>query len=169
MAEEAKSIQSEVVYELGCFRVDPVNRRLLRDGEAVPLTAKAFDLLLLLIESNGRLLGKEEIMQRIWSQSIVEEGSLTNNISTLRKALGETAKPYQFIVTVPGYGYKLVDPVKEVQEIPAVTIIAEQTISTTIIEEEVSLPIEAKPARALKATPEIASIPKKRWARLLLL
>jgi serine/threonine-protein kinase len=161
MAKEAKLPQRKVVYEFDGFRVDPTNRLLLRDGRAVPLTAKTFDLLLLFVESNGRLLEKEEVMRRVWPQSFVEEGNLTRQVSTLRKALGEAPKSDQYIVTVPGYGYKFVAPIKELRETPSITMIAEQTVSTTVIEEEISLPIASDTPRTLsgvqedaKATPE---------------
>ena len=108
MREEAKLIESKAIYEFDSFRVDATNRLLLRDGEVVPLTAKVFDLLLVFVENHGRLLEKDEVMQRVWQQSFVEEGNLTRNVSTLRKALGEDSKSHQYIVTVPGYGYKFV-------------------------------------------------------------
>src|ERR1044071_5004813 len=122
MREGAKFIESNAIYEFDAFRVDATNRLLLRDGEVVPLTAKVFDLLLVFVENHGRLLEKDEVMQRVWPQSFVEEGNLTRNVSTLRKALGETSKSHQYIVTVPGYGYKFVATVKEVREPTAVTV-----------------------------------------------
>jgi len=125
MAEEAKLLESKAVYEFDCFRVDSTNRLLLRGSEVVPLTAKTFDLLLVFVESSGRLLEKEEVMRRVWPQSFVEEGNLTRQVSTLRKALGEDPKSHQYIVTVPGHGYKFVAPIKENLETPAITMIAE--------------------------------------------
>jgi len=152
--EETKLIESKAIYEFDAFRVDAKNRLLLRDGEVVPLTAKIFELLLVFVENHGRLLTKDELMQRVWQQNFVEEGNLTRNVSTLRKALGEDAKSHQYIVTVPRYGYKFVAPVKEVRETPAITTIAEQTVSTTVIEEEISLPAIMPAPRILSSTAE---------------
>ena len=74
-------------YEFGPFRVDSVSRLLLRDGEVVPLTPKEFDILLVLVENRGDVVEKGRLMREIWPDTAVEEGNLTTNISTLRKAL----------------------------------------------------------------------------------
>src|SRR5262249_9006271 len=130
-------------------RLDVGNRLLWRDNEVVPLTAKVFDILLFLVENRGRLLEKDEVMQRVWEGSFVEEGNLTRNVSTLRKALGEDPKEHQYIVTIPGHGYKFVAPVRSVQEAVPPLVITEQSVSTTVIEEELSLPGEATASRTL--------------------
>lgn len=83
------------------FEVDPANRILLRDGEAVKLTGKVFDLLLAFAENPGRLLSKDELIEKVWPGDFVEEGNLARNVSTLRKVLRDEGKPYRFIVTVP--------------------------------------------------------------------
>jgi DNA-binding winged helix-turn-helix (wHTH) protein/TolB-like protein len=90
------------------FEVDPANRLLLRDGVIVPLTGKVFDVLLVFTENPGRLLSKVELIEKVWPGSFVEEGNLARNISTLRKALRDEAKPHKFIVTVPAIGYRFV-------------------------------------------------------------
>ncbi len=94
-------------YEFGPFRLDVKERLLLREGETVPLTPKAFDMLLALVENSGHLVEKNELMQRLWPDSFVEEGSLAQNISLLRKALGES-ESQKFIETVPRRGYRFV-------------------------------------------------------------
>jgi serine/threonine-protein kinase len=77
-------------FTFGAFRLDTAHRLLTRAaGEAVPLTPKAFELLLLLVESEGQLLTKAELMNRMWPDSFVEEGNLTQTVSVLRKALGD--------------------------------------------------------------------------------
>jgi serine/threonine-protein kinase len=81
---------------------------LLRDGQPIQLTSKAFDLLLALVESQGRELGKEELMERVWANQIVEDANLTVTMANLRKALGEKASDHRFIVTIPGKGYRFV-------------------------------------------------------------
>jgi len=110
MAKQAKQL-----YEFGQFRLDPQERLLLRDGEPVPLSPKAFDMLLALVENGGRLLEKEELMRRLWPDSFVEEGSLAQNVSLLRKALGES-DGQKFIETVPRRGYRFIANVRAVQE-----------------------------------------------------
>jgi serine/threonine-protein kinase len=91
------------------FRID-ISRRLVVDRDEVPvqLTPKVFDLLLVLAENCGKLLTKDELMAAVWPDTIVEESNLTQNISILRRALGDVKGDNAFIVTVPGRGYKFV-------------------------------------------------------------
>ncbi len=103
------SRESRQVYEFGPFRLDPAERKLQRDNQIIQLTPKAFDTLTLLVRNAGRLLEKDEFLSTLWSDSFVEEGSLTNNISVLRKALGEDV---EFIETVPRQGYRFIGPVR---------------------------------------------------------
>ncbi|HYX24909.1 MAG TPA: tetratricopeptide repeat protein [Thermoanaerobaculia bacterium] len=102
------------LYEFGGFRVDPVRRRLLRGGEQVPLTPKAFSILLLLLERRGGVVEKEDLIQKVWPDTYVTEANLTQNVSSLRKALGERANDHRYVVTVPGRGYSFVAEVIEV-------------------------------------------------------
>lgn len=106
------SQQAKRLYEFGAFRLDAQERLLLRDGEIVPLTPKAFDMLLTLVENSGRLLGKQELMQRLWPDSFVEEGSLAQNVSLLRRVLGENPEGQKFIETVPRRGYRFIGSVR---------------------------------------------------------
>ncbi len=96
-------------FEFGPFRVDASNRLLLRDGEVVPLPPKAFDILLALVEGSGEVLQKEDLMARVWADSFVEEANLSNQIFTLRKALGETNGD-KYIKTISRRGYRFVSP-----------------------------------------------------------
>src|SRR6266550_3373476 len=98
-------------YEFGRFRLKPDERLLLRGEEFVPLTPKAFDILLTLLENDGRIVRKDDLMKKVWPDTFVEEGNLTQNVSLLRKALGESATGPQFIETVPRRGYRFVAPV----------------------------------------------------------
>src|SRR5215467_11799403 len=104
--------QPEYQYEFGPFRLDAAERLLSRDGEAVPLSPKAFDLLLTLVERHGRLLEKEELMKLVWPGTFVEEANLSYTISLIRKALSEGIEAQQFIETVPKHGYRFVAEVK---------------------------------------------------------
>jgi DNA-binding winged helix-turn-helix (wHTH) protein/TolB-like protein/Tfp pilus assembly protein PilF len=103
-------------YEFGPFRVDTLKRLLLRDGRIVPLTAKAFDTLLTLVSHSGQDLDKDALMRHVWPDTIVEENNLTQNVSMLRKALGESKSEHRYIVTIPGRGYRFVAAVQEVCE-----------------------------------------------------
>jgi DNA-binding winged helix-turn-helix (wHTH) protein/TolB-like protein len=94
-------------YEFGPFQIDVIERRLLRDGEPQHLTPKVFDILLKLAENNGHVLSKDELLQAVWPDTVVEENNLTQNISVLRKVLGDG--PY--IETVPRCGYRFAVPV----------------------------------------------------------
>ena len=95
-------------YEFGRFRLKPAERVLLREGEPVPLTPKVFDILVTLVEHGGQVVAKDDLMKRVWPNTFVEEGNLTQNISLLRKALGESPGGVQFIETVPRRGYRFV-------------------------------------------------------------
>ena len=107
------SEQKQHVYEFGPFRLDPLKRRLLRDGEALRLTPKAFDLLLVLVEENGRTVEKDELLERVWAGTIVEDNNLNQNITALRKLLGDSRQESQYIATIPGVGYRFVAEVRK--------------------------------------------------------
>jgi TolB-like protein/DNA-binding winged helix-turn-helix (wHTH) protein/Flp pilus assembly protein TadD len=97
----------EAVYEFGEFRFDPGNNLLSRNGIAVPLTPKVFQTLALLLENAGRLVEKDEFLRRLWPGTFVEEAAVAENISRLRRALGD-GDVERFIVTVPKRGYRFV-------------------------------------------------------------
>ena len=94
------------LYEFGPFVLDTAQHVLTRLKEPVPLTKKTYDLLLVLIESKGRMLPKDELIKALWPNSFVEESNLTQQVSALRKVLGEAAGEDRYIVTVPGKGYR---------------------------------------------------------------
>lgn len=87
-------------YAFGPFVADARRRRLARDGRAVPLASKAFDLLLALIERRDRVVEKEELLSLVWPEQFVEEANLSVNMSALRKALGERPGESQYVLTV---------------------------------------------------------------------
>ena len=107
------SQQTNGLYEFGAFRLDARERLLVRDGAPVPLTPKAFDLLLALVERHGRLVGKEELFQVIWPDSFVEESNLSSYIASIRKALGDGSNGGRYIETVPKSGYRFVADVRK--------------------------------------------------------
>jgi TolB-like protein/DNA-binding winged helix-turn-helix (wHTH) protein/Tfp pilus assembly protein PilF len=99
-------------YEFGRYRLDVPARRLLRDGEPVPLTPKAFDTLLALIERRDRVVEKAELMRLIWPDSFVEEANLSQTVFVLRKTLGADENGRPFIDTVPRRGYRFAADVR---------------------------------------------------------
>jgi len=103
------------IYEFATFRVDAGKRLLTKaDGEPVPLTSKVFDTLLYLLRHCGKVIEKDELMREIWTDSIVEENNLNQNISILRRVFGEKPGEQRFIVTVAGHGYRFVPEVREI-------------------------------------------------------
>src|SRR5262249_22576694 len=100
-------------YEFGPFRLDETERLLLRDGQTVAITPKAFDMLVVLVQNSGHLLDKEELMKALWSDSFVEEANLSYNVFTLRKALGEGNGGQTYVETIPKRGYRFVGQGRE--------------------------------------------------------
>lgn len=113
------SAQEKQLYEFGPFRLDPVKRRLLRDGEPVQLTPKAFETLLALVQQSGKTVEKDDLMRRVWPGAVVEENNLNQNITALRKCLGDSRQESRYIATIPGLGYRFVAEVKSVAEVKA--------------------------------------------------
>jgi TolB-like protein/DNA-binding winged helix-turn-helix (wHTH) protein/Flp pilus assembly protein TadD len=101
------------IYEFGTFRVDALRRLLLREGNQVRLPAKAFEILLVLLEEKGRLVDKDELMRRVWPDAVVEENNLTVNMSALRRSLRDSPGEHRYVVTVPGRGYQFVADVRQ--------------------------------------------------------
>jgi DNA-binding winged helix-turn-helix (wHTH) protein/Tol biopolymer transport system component len=98
------------IYAFGPFRLEPAERKLLRDDEAIALTPKVFDMLVMLVRHSGHLLEKDELIRSLWPDSFVEEGNLSNNVFVLRKALGND---HEYIETVPRRGYRFVGAVRQ--------------------------------------------------------
>jgi pimeloyl-ACP methyl ester carboxylesterase/DNA-binding winged helix-turn-helix (wHTH) protein len=141
------SRQAKRFYVFGLFRIDVTERILFGAKGAVPLTPKAFDTLLILVENSGYVLGKEELMEQVWPDHFVEENNLAQNISVLRKALGQGAGGEQYIETVPRRGYRFVADVREILEDGADLILRERTRARIVVEEETG---EDESARALQ-------------------
>src|SRR6202051_4180381 len=99
-------------YEFDAYRLEARSGMLFREGDHVPLPPKVAELLVVLVQAAGRVLTREELVQRLWPDTVVEEGSLTSHISLLRKALGEGPKAQDFIETLPKRGYRFVASVK---------------------------------------------------------
>ncbi len=127
--------QTSRVHQFGNFRLDVGRRLLFKNQEQVSLPPKAFEILQFLIESNGKIVEKSELMQKVWQDSFVEDNNLTVNMTIIRKALGEKRGENKFIATIPGRGYRFV---AEVFEESADDFLILEEISTTdvLIREE---------------------------------
>ncbi len=139
------SNQPSPVYEFGEFRLDTAQRLLLRGEEQIPLTPKAFDTLLLLLEKSGRLVEKQELLQRVWAGAFVEEANLARIIWTLRRALGDSNSKHQYIETVPKLGYRFVAEVRNVTD-TALEVVVQRRIRARIVTEEESHTALEEPA-----------------------
>lgn len=127
---------SHRIYRFDDFELDALKRQLLRRGQPVTLQPKAFDLLLTLVENGRRLLTKDDLLNLVWPDQIVEESNLTVHMSALRKALGEHRGEHRFVVTEPGRGYRFVADVHE-QEGEADEVVVEQhTFARVVVERE---------------------------------
>ncbi len=107
--------EKRTIFEFNGFALEVHGRRLVRreTGAAIALTAKVFDTLLYLVEHRGEVQSKETLLRAIWPELVVEENNLTQNISTLRQALGEAPSENKYIATVARRGYKFVAAVAE--------------------------------------------------------
>ena len=103
-------------FEFGPFRLDLVERILVRDGKAVPLAPKVFETLVILVEHRGHIVEKDELLKRLWPDTFVEESNLAQNIFQLRKALGRVAGASRFIETIPKRGYRFTSDVRPVTQ-----------------------------------------------------
>lgn len=121
-------------YEFGPFRLDVAEGQLWRDGEAIQLTRKSFKVLTLLVANGSHVVDKNELMRKVWPDAFVEENRLADNISTLRKLLGDDPRSPSYIQTVPGRGYRFVADVRQVND-DAVALV-ERTRTHVIIQED---------------------------------
>ena len=165
MSREMKDL-----FEFGPFRLEAARRRLLRGEEVLPVTSKAFETLLVLVRNHDRVVTKDELMQAVWPDTIVEEVNLAQNISALRKLMGEAPGDNRYIATVPGRGYQFVGDVQAVAEDEAEIVVQRQTTTRVVVEDEQEVEaLEATPARpALPA--EICNLPAPRkivWVSVL--
>jgi DNA-binding winged helix-turn-helix (wHTH) protein/tetratricopeptide (TPR) repeat protein len=143
-----------IVYEFGPFHMDPDKQILLRGNDPVPVTPKAFETLLVLVRRSRDVVSKEELLNAVWPNSFVEESNLSQNIFLLRKALGDTAENREYIVTLPGRGYRFAASVRTVTEQGEALVAQARTRTQIVIEEN-----EAETDQPLKTLP-IPQTPK---------
>ena len=109
-------------YAFGPFVVDPVKRRLWRESLLVPISSKTFDVLVMLLEHRNHIVSKDELLNRVWPNTSVNENNLTRQISSVRRALGQRPDQHDYVVTIPGQGYRFVATVQELAAIPAMDL-----------------------------------------------
>jgi len=138
--------QSKHFYEFGPFRLDATERTLLRGNEPIALTPKAIETLIALVENSGHIVDKDDLMKAVWPDSFVEEGSLTRNISVLRKILNSEQREGQYIETLPRRGYRFVAPVRESLE-GGDAIVVEHHARLRLTHEETTETVPDAPSR----------------------
>lgn len=144
------------VFRFGPFTLDAAERVLLREGETVSLTPKAFDTLLVLARSGGRLVEKGRLLEEVWPDTFVEEKTLAQNVLTIRRALGRTPEGTHYVETVPKHGYRLAAPVSVVPRDAAGFVAETRSRTEVFIEEEFEItddPTEAGGSRTMNVTP----------------
>jgi TolB-like protein/DNA-binding winged helix-turn-helix (wHTH) protein/Flp pilus assembly protein TadD len=138
--------QANHLYQFGKFSLDTQSRTLKRAGATTPMTPKAFDTLLLLVQNAGRVVAKGELMKAVWQDSFVEESNLTQTIFMVRKALDET-NDRRYILTVQGHGYRFLAPVAELPSQAPERIAPEPAADAGTI---LKIPSASPPRRASK-------------------
>ena len=108
------SLKTEGIFQFGEFRVDALARTLRREAEVITLNCRAFDVLLYFVQNSGKVLTRDELLKNVWPDTFVDEHSLEQSISVLRRALDEKRGDNRYIVTLAGRGYQFVAPVQVV-------------------------------------------------------
>ena len=130
------SKQINQIYEFGDFRLETAEQLLLRRGQPISLTPKAFDTLLVLVQSSGHLVEKDELMKRVWADAFVEEANLARNVWALRKTLEDDNGEHRYIETVPKRGYRFIAPVREVASADTGVLIQRRVRARIVSEED---------------------------------
>ncbi|HRH42886.1 MAG TPA: winged helix-turn-helix domain-containing protein [Pyrinomonadaceae bacterium] len=143
--------ETKELYEFGGFQLDVRNHRLLKNREIIPLTSKEFEVLLMLVNHAGEAVGKNALLEKVWTDTFVEEGTLTRNISWLRKKLAPDGE--KIIETVPRLGYRLIPEVRKVTKAP-IMIFEEQINQKITIEETFYIEDQTSPTIPLQLQPK---------------
>jgi DNA-binding winged helix-turn-helix (wHTH) protein/Tol biopolymer transport system component len=109
------NIESSEGYSFGPFRLDVRKRRVWKGDQLVALTPKAFDTLLALLRQAGQVVERGELLRIVWPDTFVTEETLTQNIATIRRALGDSSDSPNYLLTVPREGYRFIAPVEVVR------------------------------------------------------
>lgn len=132
------SLDNRHFFEFDEFRIEVEERRLTRNGEAVALNSRDFDILLALVERSGQTVDKNALMDMVWADTFVEEGNLSRHVSTLRKILNDDPRGQRFIKTVPKRGYRFTADVREVVETLDTFAREDITRARVVVREEVT-------------------------------
>ena len=127
--------QAKHLLQFGPFRMDLDERVLMRDQEPITLSPKAFETLLVLVQHSEHVVLKDDLMKILWPDTFVEESNLSQHIFQLRKALGDKAHDPEYIVTVPGRGYRFALKVAEITEPVSDLIVRSRSVQTVTVEE----------------------------------
>jgi DNA-binding winged helix-turn-helix (wHTH) protein/Tol biopolymer transport system component len=131
-------MEKRCLYEFGRFVLDPLRRVLVQNGSSVSIGPKAFDILLALVERSGNDLGRKELLRLVWGNTAVEDRTLNVHIAALRKSLGETANAHNYILTLPGRGYRFIGRVRQLpEEQPVEVIRTSHSTAHVVFEEEI--------------------------------
>ena len=155
------SKQINHIYEFGEFQLQTAERLLLREGKPISLTPKAFETLLILVQSSGHVVEKDELMKRVWADAFVEEANLARNVWALRKALGDDKGEHTYIETIPKLGYRFVAPVRPTF---TETVLHQHIVAHVVVDEEIE---EIDEAREVHTDHETSVVGRKRqplWA-----
>lgn len=133
-------LQDDYLFVFGDFSLDPRQRLLFKGSDVVALEPKVFETLLALVESAGQALTKDELLSRVWPDVVVEEGSLTRNVSTLRKVLATNDNPQGFIDTLPRLGYRFHSLVQRVAATRATAATPATAVTPEVSVQEVEVP-----------------------------
>jgi DNA-binding winged helix-turn-helix (wHTH) protein/tetratricopeptide (TPR) repeat protein len=151
---------AQQIFEFGPFSLDAAEHTLRRNGRTVPLRPKVFDILLVLVERRGHLVGKEELLESVWPEQHVEEGNLNKTVSLLRLALGEGGDGGIYIETVPKRGYRFVAPLRTKE---SGATVADHVDHTDIQSRRISVDVlEGATATASPNPPADALVPLKK-------
>src|SRR5580658_9267056 len=107
-------MKTEGIFQFGEFQVDVLTRTLRRQDQIVTLNRRAFDVLVYLVQNLGKALTRDELLKNVWPDTFVDENSLAQSVSVLRRALEEKPGDNSYIVTLPGRGYQFIAPVEVV-------------------------------------------------------
>ncbi len=141
-------------YEFGPYRIDPHHRRLTRETKPIPLQPKAFDILLVLVQNSERVVPKDDLMKAVWPGTFVEESNLAQNVSVLRRTLGDAVGENRYIVTVPGRGYRFAGKVQVVDDGEILAeeeedkLVVESHTRSRLVVEEQQAPVKASAAKS---------------------
>jgi eukaryotic-like serine/threonine-protein kinase len=168
-----KTRETKHLYAFGVFRLDPAERVFTRGSERIPLAPKAFDTLLILVQHHGHVLTKDELIKTLWPDAIVEENNLTQQISQLRRALGEGGDASEYIETVPRLGYRFLSEVREIGGDEGDVIVSKRAQTRIVLGEEEETVAEEEPQHLVPASVsaneklevkrQFIPAPKTRW------